>query len=90
MAIEGMDVGAVESIGNQLKNQGQQINSVIAAVDRLINEAEANWKGNDATQFRDWWTSQHRPHLQQAESAVTGLGQSALNNAAAQADVSRS
>lgn len=88
MAIEGMDVEQVRNIGHQLQQQGHAINSVISTVDRLINEAESVWKGNDATQFRDWWTSQHRPHLVQVEQAIAGLGQSAINNAQEQANVS--
>jgi uncharacterized protein YukE len=88
MAFEGMDVDAVETIAKQLQHQADQIHSVISTVDGLINQAEGAWKGGDATQFRDWWTSQHRPALTQAGEAVRGLGQSAMNNASEQRTVS--
>lgn len=88
MAISGMDFEAVNAIGRQLQHQGDQIGGVIHAVDSLIAQAEGVWHGNDANQFKDWWTTQHRPHLVQVQAAVSGLGQSAINNAAEQARVS--
>lgn len=88
MAFEGMDVSAVESIGHQLQQQGTHIESVVAAVDGLINQAESAWKGQDAIQFQGWWVQQHKPALLNAAQAVSGLGQSALNNAQQQIDAS--
>lgn len=88
MARMGMDVDQVESIGHQLKNAASNINNLITSIDHLVNEALANWEGKDATDFHGWWNSQHKPALQSAEQAVDGLGQSALNNAAAQRSVS--
>lgn len=88
MALVGMDVEHVQNIGRQLQQQAEAITHVISAVDGLIAQAEGAWKGQDAIQFRDWWNSQHKPHLQQASEAVRGLGQSALNNASEQAQVS--
>lgn len=88
MAIEGMDVGEVNRIGNQLRHEGDAIRQVMSQVDSLISQAESVWKGPDATQFNEWWRTQHRPALSIAADAVTGLGQSALNNASAQTTAS--
>jgi len=88
MAFEGMDPDLIEQLGNQLKTQGNQIMSVISAVDGLINQMEGSWKGQDATQFQGWWIQQHRPALNSAAQAVDGLGQSALNNASQQRSTS--
>lgn len=88
MAISGMDYQEVSSIGHQLIQQADQIQQVIAHVDGLIARAEGVWHGDDARHFQDWWTQQHRPHLVQAHDAVHGLGQSAINNAAEQQQVS--
>jgi uncharacterized protein YukE len=88
MTMEGMDVGEVESLGHQLMNQGNTIQTVINAIDGIVNTMESVWKGPDATEFMGWWQSQHRPALENAESAVHGLGQSALNNAKQQIDAS--
>jgi|GEM_PF-834662 len=88
MTMEGMDVGEVESLGHQLMNQGNTIQTVINAIDGIVNTMESVWKGHDATEFMGWWQSQHRPALENVESAVHGLGQSALNNAQQQIDAS--
>ena len=84
----GMDVEQIKSVGAQLQVQADQIGGVISAIEGLIGTAIASWTGNDATQFQDWWNSQHRPALMAAQEAISGLGQSALNNAAAQESVS--
>jgi uncharacterized protein YukE len=84
----GMDVDQVENIGHQLKKQAQDIQGVINAVNGLIGQAESNWQGHDAQQFKSWWETQHRPALHNAMQAVDGLGQSAFNNASEQRSVS--
>lgn len=88
MAIVGLDVEQIRSVGGQLKGQAAAIDGVIASIEGLISQAIANWTGPDATQFQDWWNTQHRPALQTAREAIDGLGQSALNNADAQEQVS--
>lgn len=90
MAQVGMDIEQIRSVGAQLKGQAGQIEGVISAIEGLISQAIGNWTGNDANQFQDWWNSQHRPALQAAREAIEGLGQSALNNADAQEQVSNS
>jgi len=89
MAItSGMDVGAVRQLGHNLQGQAHQIEQVINSVQQLVVHSQDVWKGHDATQFADWWNTQHRPALQHVMEAVRGLGQSALNNAAEQEQVS--
>jgi uncharacterized protein YukE len=85
-----MDVSAVQSLGTQLRNQESSINSIVAAIDGLINQMEGAWKGADATQFQGWWQSQHKPALIAAAQAIGGLGTSALNNASQQQQASGS
>ncbi len=84
MAFEGMDIEAVSSLAGQLDTQASQINSTINAIDAIINNMEGSWKGPDAVEFQGWWQSQHRPHLQSAEQAISGLAQSARHNVNAQ------
>lgn len=88
MAMVGMDTGVVRQIGHDLKNQASQIHTVISTVDRLVNNASANWKGKDAQDFHSWWTGQHRPHLVDLQHKLEGLGTSAINNANEQDNVS--
>jgi WXG100 family type VII secretion target len=89
MAIVGLDVGAVEQLGHNLKSQAEAIQSVINAVNSLVQHSQEIWKGSDATEFHGWWEQQHRPALDHVRQAVEGLGQSALNNASQQAEASR-
>lgn len=88
MAFEGMDTAQVMGLGNQLKHQGDQINSVIGAINGLVGQLAGVWHGKDASEFESWWNTQHRPALQQAAAAVHGLGQSAINNAQDQINTS--
>jgi uncharacterized protein YukE len=86
--IIGMDVDAVDQLGNQLKGQGDSIQQVINHVNGLVSHSQAIWKGKDATDFMHWWESQHRPALQHVMEAINGLGQAAHNNANEQRNVS--
>lgn len=88
MAFQGMDVGQVQNLGNQLKNQAGQIDQIVNHINSLAAELQAAWKGKDAQDFDGWWQQQHRPALQHAAEAIRGLGQSALNNATEQQNVS--
>lgn len=90
MAFVGMDVEQVKGIGNSLNLQADSIGNVIAQIEALIGQAAGAWQGTDATQFQDWWNSQHKPALLQAQEAIAGLGQSAINNASAQESASGS
>ena len=84
----GMDIEQVEQLGTDLFHQADMIQQVIASLDRLVEHSQVIWKGQDATQFADWWRSQHRGHLQQVHDSVHGLGQAAKNNANEQRQVS--
>lgn len=81
MALVGMDVEQVQQLGNNLKNQAEAIQGVINAVNGLVDNSQAIWKGKDAGDFLGWWNNEHRPALERVRQAVDGLGQSALNNA---------
>jgi uncharacterized protein YukE len=84
----GMDVEQVEKLGHSLQSQAHAIEQVITAVNHLVAHSQEIWKGHDATQFHEHWNAQHRPALQHVREAVQGLGQSALNNAREQREVS--
>lgn len=88
MAKVGMDVEAVRGIGKQLKAESGNINNLIGQIEKLIVRSQSEWQGKDAVQFKDWWDSQHKPRLKELMSAIDGLGQSALNNANEQDQVS--
>ena len=80
----GMDVDAVRQIASKLDNQGESLLHAISSVDSLVTNIEQVWRGQDSSDFAGWWRQQHRPALVQASDAITGLAQSARNNAGAQ------
>lgn len=88
MSIVGMDVDAVEGLAGQLEHQAAAIDGVINQINNLISQLQGVWKGHDAVEFEGWWNQQHRPALASAREAISGLGQSARNNASAQRDAS--
>jgi len=83
-----MDPEAVENTGRQLKSQAANIGSMVAQIDKIVNSLTSVWDGQDAQQFvHDWWP-QHKKSLLAAQQQIDGLGQSALNNASEQRQVS--
>jgi WXG100 family type VII secretion target len=88
MAMVGMDVEHVQNLAGQLHQQAEAIQSVIGNIDRIVTQLESAWQGQDARQFADWWNQQHKPALHNAQQAIEGLHQSAMNNATEQSTVS--
>ena len=88
MARMGMDVDTVEQAGRQLKNHAAGIGDLIAQLDRVVSSLSSVWDGQDAQRFVHNWWPQHKKALAAAQASVEGLGQSALNNASEQRDVS--
>lgn len=88
MTLLGMDADVVESVGKQLKHEGESVTSVIRTVDGLIERAGANWWGAHGRDLAQQWRTVHRPALLKVAGAVDGLGQSAVNNAREQRGVS--
>lgn len=88
MARMGMDVDAVEGVSKQLKSQAQQIGTLVASIDKIVNGLHGIWDGKDAETFVNSWWPQHKKELLNAQTAIDGLGNSAANNAREQRDVS--
>jgi len=84
----GMNVEAVEGLARQLKGKSGEIDSLVAQIGRIVDDLQVQWKGSDASQFKGWWDSQHRPAMQKLSQDIAGLSQSALNNASEQRSVS--
>lgn len=86
--LTGMDVVEVTRLAQRLANQAVEIQSTIGMIDGIASRISESWSGPDATEFVGWWYHQHRPALQRAQSDLSGLAQSALNNAQQQTDAS--
>jgi hypothetical protein len=69
-----------------LKQKKQEIDQLINAVNNALNST--SWEGPDAAAFKTQQWPQHRQHLMQVGVALEGFGQSALNNASEQEQVS--
>ncbi|WP_155943224.1 hypothetical protein [Mycobacterium sp. 141] len=88
MARMGMDVDQVEAAGRQLKTQAGKIDALIKEINGVVTGLTSIWDGPDAKTFvNDWWPK-HRQALVAAQHEIEGLGQSALNNASDQRNVS--
>lgn len=77
----GMDVDAVEVVSKQLKTQAQNIGTLVASIDKMVNGLTGIWDGQDAHAFVTSWWPQHKKELLTAQTQIEGLGQSAWNNA---------
>ncbi len=82
----GMNPDEVDALGNELKKEAEAIRTIIGNVNSRI--ASTTWEGPDAQTFKNQWWPEHRTHLNQVASDIDGFGQSALNNASEQRDVS--
>jgi WXG100 family type VII secretion target len=85
----GMDVEVVEQSGRQLKSQAAAIGNLISQIDKVVHGLTGAWDGQDAQTFVNQWWPQHKKSLAAVQHEIEGLGQSALNNANEQRDVSR-
>lgn len=83
----GMDIENVRTTGRTLQQTSDDINGVINCLNNLVNSTQ--WQGPDADRFKNEWWPKHRDQLKAVSTEVHGLGQSALNNADEQQDVSQ-
>ena len=88
MVMMGMDPDVVENIGVNLNNQASSIQQVITAINGLISQAEANWKGADSDGFRDLWQGQYQSQLTTMQNAINELGNTAKTQAMEQRSAS--
>ncbi|QTE28986.1 hypothetical protein [Pengzhenrongella sicca] len=84
MARLGMDVDAVERIGNGLQSDADQLASLTSKIDATVRRLVGAWHGRDASDFVESSWPQHRASLGQVRAQIAGLGQAALNNATEQ------
>lgn len=81
MARSGMDIEAVEQVGQQLKARAGELQNLIAGIESLVQQLPGIWEGQDSQQFVNEWWPQHKTQLVQAQQQIDGLGTSAINNA---------
>ena len=82
----GMSVEDVRNLGQQLQTLSGQIGDMVNQLNSRIGST--SWVGADASMFKDQWWPEHRNLLTKVQADLHGFGQSALNNATEQEDVS--
>ena len=88
MARLGMDADQVAAAGRALKERAGEIDALVARIDGIVRGLPGVWDGPRSQQFvQEWWPAQKKS-LVTASSHVAGLGQSAMNNATEQREVS--
>lgn len=86
MAFKGMDVEEVRRTGQELKRVAQSFRDEMNTLNNHV--VNTPWIGPDADRFKtDWWPK-HKGVIENMIVELDGLGQSAMNNAQEQEDVS--
>ena len=86
--LTGLDPEAVDQLGDQLHSASQTLDGIKKTVAALISQATTIWHGPDLDAFSGYWFQQLQPATLQAIEALSGLGQSAKNNATDQRNAS--
>jgi uncharacterized protein YukE len=74
MAFEGMDTDLATSQASQLQSQGvDALQQLISSVGGLVSQIEGNWKGPDASNFQNEWTSQLQSQLNNVHNALSSF-----------------
>lgn len=88
MARLGMDADAVEQAGRDLKARATDIGNLLGQIDRIVNGLTSIWDGQDSQTFVSTTWPQHKRALQQVQTEIDTLGQTAQSNATEQRQVS--
>jgi hypothetical protein len=84
----GMNVTEIENLGRKLQQTyAEDVSRVMREIETLVNNTSGTWLGRDANDFRSWWPAK-RNALKAIAADLHGFGQSALNNATEQKNVS--
>ena len=84
----GMNIEAIRALGGKLQQDyAGRIDAVISELNSAVNETSSAWIGPDAEAFRSWWPAK-KSALQAIRDDLHGFGQSALNTATEQENVS--
>lgn len=85
----GMDAGTMDGLVRQMQAQTRSITTIVARVDRLVYQIDAEWDGPKARAFVADWRARYRPALLRAHDHVAGLATAASNNISEQRGTSR-
>lgn len=87
MAItHGMNIEDVRQTGRELQGKSQELQNIINGLQARVDGT--TWEGPDAQRFKNDWWPKHKQVLVNMVQELHGLGQSALNNAQEQENIS--
>lgn len=84
----GMDIEGVRHLAQQLNSKADEITSLASQLTSQLSATQ--WVGNDATRFRDDWSSHHNTALNQVADALRHASTAATQNASQQDQASNS
>jgi uncharacterized protein YukE len=87
MAMEGMDLDAVNPVLTTLSNAVNELQSLISSTSSAYSTIESSWRGPDAQEFQGQWPS-FASALNQAHSDLTQLHTHLMSNYNAQQSAS--
>jgi len=89
MTFSGMTPDQIDLASGQLRTQARELQTIRAQVTRLMNDAAANWNGQDLRTFRSTWQNSYLPKMLAAisclESMASELAQQATQQRTASA-----
>jgi uncharacterized protein YukE len=88
MAMEGMDLDAVQPVLSTLNNAVVELQTLISSTQNAYAAIESSWKGPDAQQFQGNWPS-FASALNTAHTQLTTLHQHLQTNYTAQQGASQ-
>jgi len=87
MAItHGMNIEEVRGTGQELQRQSDALQNLINTLQAKVDGT--TWVGPDSERFKNDWWPKHKQVLVNMVQELHGLGQSAMNNATEQENVS--
>jgi uncharacterized protein YukE len=87
MALEGMDLDAVNPVLTTLSNAVSELESLITSTGNAYTTIESSWKGQDAQEFQSQWPS-FSSALNQAHTDLSQLHTHLVSNYNAQQSAS--
>lgn len=82
----GMNIEEVRTLGKRLQSEADNLRNLISTLNNAVTST--TWVGPDANDFKGPWWDGHKGQLMKIADDLHGFGQSAMNNAAEQDQVS--
>jgi hypothetical protein len=82
--LHGADIEAMAELDRTIRAHVNRVNGLNNSVSGAVSASAAFWRGNDANEFRQEWTSRHRRNIVKASAALTEMAETITRNREAQ------